>query len=304
MTKILSFGSVYLDINSVGFPDLDILKVEYEIVGNEYECEIGGSAANFCKELSILGIDTLFISKIGNDQIGKIIIDLFQKTKIDFRPIISGDSKSNVGINLIQKNGKRFMVVLGNSNKTATSYEFLEKIKNSLSDIKYLYLGGVNKLKLLNDTFFTDLIKTAKSHAISIVFDHGRFTNFNLVANIKKDKSILNLLDKNDFYLPSEDEFLSLMQESDINVAYEKYSNITNCNLVIKQGKSGASYFAEGKLLTINAHKIQIINTVGAGDAFNAAFIKSISESNNIDNAVDFANKFASLKISGYYNKV
>lgn len=302
MTSILSFGSVYLDINSLDFPNLDTLNVEEEIVGENYEISIGGSAANFCNGLSLLGLTSVFISKIGDDSFGYLISDLFKKTKIDFRPIVSSNSKSNIGINLIQKNGKRYMVVLGNSNKTTTSDDFLEEINKSISDVKYLYLGGVNKLKLLDIDFFINLIKTAKQHGVSVIFDHGRFTNFNLNENLKKDTAILGLLDKTDFYIPSDDEFLSLMQEVDLNTALKKYLQITDCNLIIKQSEMGASYVLDNKFVNVNAFKVTTTNTVGAGDAFNAGFIKSISESSNIATAVRDANKFASLKISGYYN--
>lgn len=72
MVKILSFGSVYLDINSLDFPNLNSLNVEEEIVGENYDCVIGGSAANFCSGLSLLGLNSVFISKIGNDSFGRV----------------------------------------------------------------------------------------------------------------------------------------------------------------------------------------------------------------------------------------
>jgi len=62
---------------------------------------------------------------------------------------------------------------------------------------------------------------------------------------------------------------------------------------VIKMGKKGAKLIASTKEIEVKGISIKSINVVGAGDVFNAAFIKSFINTNNLKESLEFANEYA-----------
>ena len=79
--KILSIGTMYIDINCIKFPFTDGLFANRETTGQQYLFELGGSALNFAKLTTALGMSTTFIGKVGEDILGNQLLKSLNRIK-------------------------------------------------------------------------------------------------------------------------------------------------------------------------------------------------------------------------------
>ena len=60
-------------------------------------------------------------------------------------------------------------------------------------------------------------------------------------------------------------------------------------------GEHGAYYHDGNEIVNLEARKIQVVDTTGAGDAFNGAFAVAILQGKELKEAVAYANGIAAI---------
>lgn len=293
--KLLALGGVYVDINCTRFPLPDSgLPLETETVGNNYELAPGGSAPNFARLCASLELPTTFVGKIGNDRLGHILTELMQAAGVEPACIIDENVTTNISINLVNDRSQSIMAVAGTANQSLEAGEVTAHIHSQLQHLDYLYLGGCFKLKKLLPAF-ERLAADAKAAGVKLVLDHARITSDVTAAEMEVVK---NLALQADFYFPSNDEFCQLWGAGSIEVGLQSLSKLTNGTIIVKDAERGAVTIAEGEIVRVPAFKVQPINTVGAGDSFNAGFIAGAAQGLGLRESIQLGCAVAALKIS------
>lgn len=292
--EVLSVGTVYVDINLLHFPFKGGLFPESEIVGRNYEMTLGGSALNFARMCATLGLRTVFIGKTGVDPLGEMLAKLAQEAQIIPAFIQDPNVSTNLGINFNNPEGQRIMTVGGTANQSLSFEEVEQVVSQYIGQVKYLYLGGCFKLRSLMPNL-NSLASGAKEHHVKVVLDHGRLTN---VVSPEEIESVRGLLPFVDFYLPSRREFLAVWGVEEIAEGFKRIRAISNAKVVIKDGINGAVGFNSGETFRVAAFPVKVMNTVGAGDSFNAGFIRADRNGLSFEECVRFACATAAMKIS------
>lgn len=291
---LLSIGTMYVDINCLHFPFQKGLFVNRETTGNEYELSLGGSALNFAKMTTQLGLDTTFIGKVGNDTMGKILIQMLTANNI--KPAIIHDQhvQTNLAIHYVHDDGSSIMTSTGTANQHLMISDIRQQMDRYIDVIDYVYLGGILKLKNILP-YLTDLIQFAKEKGKQVILDHGRVNN----SVTKQDIQILReFLPFVDIYLPSIDEFFAVWNVRSIEEGKERVRTVSKADLIIKNGKNGAVGFSGNERIEMRAFPVDVINTVGAGDSFNAGYLCAIQHDLNFKECIKFACATAAVKIS------
>lgn len=292
--SILSIGSVYIDINCIDFPCGDGLIPEKEIVGEKYEVTMGGSALNFAKICEALELDPIVIGKIGKDEMGELIMKLIQKTRITPAFIVSEQAYTMLGLNFAGGNVS-LMATVGSASRLLTFAEIEEKFDEYINQTDFLNLAGCFKFKALLPNYYK-LAQKAQGAGIKVVLDHGRVTN----AVTEEEKEIIKkLVAKTDYYLPSRDEFMSVWDGKNIEDTLCNVRKITKAIIAVKDGENGVFGMNENKIIKVPAYPVKVVNTVGAGDTFNAGFIKAQSLNLKFTESLLFGQAAAAIKISG-----
>ena len=293
---ILSLGAAYLDINASKFPISRLREREHtEIVGSEYQVVPGGSALNFAQICASLDLKPVFVGKIGDDRFGEFLVESVKAKGIVPAFIKSSQVSTNISVNLTDPDGQSIYEVAGTANRSLTPEEVKEKIGEFLDQIKYLYLGGIFKLRNLSPAL-ADLATDAKSRDIRVILDHGRITN-----EVGEDgkQIIKNLIGQVDYYLPSRDEFLTAWDTKSLEEGFGKVRKLSKCVIVVKDAQNGAIGLENQQIVTVPAFDVNVVNPVGAGDSFNAGFIKATIEGQSFLDAIRFGHAVAGVKISG-----
>lgn len=262
-------------------------KIGETLLGNDFIMAPGGKGANQAIAASRLGAKCYLISKVGNDFIGEILLENAKRNgvKTDY---IKKDSRSHSGVALIYVNvkGEDMIVVIPGVDKLI-SEEDIKEDKAAISSSKIV----LTQLEIP--------IKTAE-FAMIFAKEMGKKTILNPAPAYPLNEKTYNNID---FLVPNERELemLSGIKINDdpsiLKGAKSILSKGVGC-VIVTLGSRGAMIVTNNYHELIPSYKVKVIDTVGAGDAFNGALAIALSLDINIREAVRFANIAASLKVT------
>ncbi|MEM2970953.1 MAG: carbohydrate kinase family protein [Candidatus Bathyarchaeia archaeon] len=241
----------------------------------------GGSAANTIVGLARLGCKVGFIGKVAGDREGKMIIEDFQREGVDTNGIIMVEKgRSGVVMGFVDEKGERALYVDAGVNDTI---EFGEVKVEYAFQTRFLHLTSFVGEK----TFQTQKkLLSLLPETVKLSLDPGE-----LYAR-KGLKPLEPIIKRTYVLMPNQHELKLLTGSADykkgVKVLLEKGVEI----VAVKLGGKGC-YVSNGKeSYHIEAFKVEIVDTTGAGDAFCAGFLygllkgKSLYECGKIGNFV------------------
>ena len=256
---VVGFGALNVDklykVNKIAGPE-----EEGFIISCEETC--GGSAANTIVGLARLGCKVGFIGKVANDREGKMLLEDFRKEGVDTKGVIKTKTgRSGTVMGFIDEKGERALYVDPGVNDTI-EFEEIDK--------KYAY-----RTKIL--------------HLTSFVGEKSFETQKKLVENLPKNvkisldpgelyarkglKTLSPILTRSFVLMPNAKETALLTGEKDYMAGAETLLKMGVKIVAVKLGSRGC-YVTNGKENHhIEAFKVQVIDTTGAGDAFCAGFL-------------------------------
>lgn len=300
----LSIGAMYLDFNAGDPSHRGVVRPNSEVVHGSYEISLGGSALVFARAAVAQGMKVHFLGKAGMDGIGDIIIDKLKAEGIIPTIVRSSNVQTNISANVMGENGDTYYQSFGNANQSLSGNDIATKLGEVASEIDFLYLGGCYKLSTLLPAF-PDIIAQAKEVGIKVIIDHGRVPQEDdeekRELRQQQKETIRQLIGISDIYLPSMGELLETWEAKDLPEGLARVGRIAPI-IVVKNGAEGAVGFArEGNkinVVSVPSFPVVVTNTIGAGDVFNAAFIRAVSRGLSFEDSIRYANAAAALKIS------
>jgi len=280
MSEITILGIFVADISFSG----DKIPTSGEtILGDSYNIGPGGKGCNQAIAISRLGGKVNFISKLGDDEYGKLAINKLQKDNIDTSNIIiSKNHRTGVaGIHVDKNTGKNAITVVRGAPSSMTIDEInIDIIKQSKIFLTQLEVP-------LDVTLYC--LKTAKKN--------GLINILNPAPACKLNNQFFELID---YFTPNETEAefysgVKINNEDDAKKSAKKLIKLGIKNVIITLGEKGLFYSNGKKEIYIKASKVKAIDTTGAGDAFNGGFSVALLEGKEINECLYLANRIAGL---------
>ena len=258
MYDIITALDVCIDFLVAGVPEPRFGQVE-QIV-EDYQIELGGSATIFASQCAKLGLKTTGVGLVGQDYLGQIFADKLRQTGVDTKGLITSRSyKTGVGIALCNKGDRAILTYLGTINKVSA-----QMLEQHLSSAKHLHIASYY-LQTKIRPHWPKIIKKAKDLGMTVSLD----TNWDPA---EKWDGLDEILEHIDVFLPNEQEAKFFTGETRVEDALEKLKKKTPV-VAIKLGKKGAMSSDSGKLLVKPAWPGDPVDTIGAGDNFDAGFV-------------------------------
>jgi len=114
------------------------------------------------------------------------------------------------------------------------------------------------------------------------------------------DDELLNLLAQVDLFLPNEDEVRAISGVEDPELALRELSERARL-VVVKRGPAGAMAWQDGRVWHSPGFQVEVVDTTGAGDSFNAGFLFAyVIQEQSLVEALRFANACGALSTTGY----
>ncbi len=283
MNKLTILGIFVADLAFFG----KIPRVGETILGENFVIGPGGKGSNQSVAAGKAGANVEFITKIGDDDYGKMAIKIYEDSNVGSKNVfITSDHNTGVAAILLNKDtGENAISVVPGAAGNLT-IEDIKKAKNTIINSKFFLTQLEVPMEIVEFS-----LKVAK--------DNGVTTILNPAPAAKLDKKIFPLID---YFIPNETEasfYLSnqINNESDAKRYSKNLLNLGIKNLLITLGDKGI-YFENLKESHFEPSlKLgdRVIDTTGAGDAFCGAFATSLCEDKSIIESIKFANAFAGI---------
>ena len=254
----------------------------------------GGSVANSIVALAQNGINTAFIGKVSNDEIGSKFIDGLESENVTFACNAQGDdSKSGRCIVMVTPDAQRTMsTYLGISQKLNSGDINQDVIKNS--SITYLegYLWDLDDAQIAIK-HATDCAKSSGNlvaFSVSDVFCIERFRD-----------SFKSMINSNvDIVFANKEEIKSLYENENIEEITKILSQQKRI-YAITMGEEGALIIKGNETYKIEAQNIKnLVDTTGAGDLFAAGFLEHFIKNESLESCGSRGVEMASKVIQQY----
>ena len=280
MSDITVLGIFVADISFLGEK---IPTTGETILGDSYNIGPGGKGCNQAIAISRLGGKVNFISKLGNDDYGKLAINKLKKDNINTSNIIiSKKHKTGVsGIHVDRNTGKNAITVIRGAPESLT----IDEIDTNIIKESKIFL---TQLEIPLDVTF---------HCLKIAKENGLINILNPAPASKLKNDFFKLVD---YFTPNETEAefytgIKINNEKDAKNSANKLLNMGIKKVIITLGEKGL-FFSDGKEeIYLNASPVKAIDTTGAGDAFNGSFSFALLKGKPIKECLEFANKAAGL---------
>lgn len=260
---------------------------------------VSGAELNVAIGLKRLGHEPYYVTKLGNDVLGKYILDYIEKEGINTQ-YISFEEEYQTGIQLKSKvlNGDAYAPYFRKFSAASTmSPEDLTSL--DISKFDHLHVTGISLAisPSFRNTIYT-LIEKANEHNITVSFDPN--IRLDMWKNEDEMRAIINdIAFKSDYFLPGISEAQILTDLSTVEAISKFYLKSKRMKaIIIKQGEQGTYYKTRFEEKEVPSFEVsQIVDTVGAGDGFAAGFIASILNGNNIEESVVYANAVGAMQL-------
>ena len=270
-----------------------------------YIPKIGGAVLNTSICLGRLGADVSFLGSISKDLFGIEILEELKKSQVNTSLCVNTKENTTLAFAKILNGTTRYSIFDENSSNKNI------KLKDiSLSDEKVdtIYIGGISLMSEPNGTEIENFINRESSSKI-VFFDPNIRPNF-IQSREKYLKRFENILQQSDIIKISDEDLEWLYPNDSIDTLYDKWIELGLSIIVLTKGSEGAIIKTREYEVFSKAQKVEVLDTIGAGDIFNGALLFSIAKSKhftkqnlkNIDKeslqvSLKFANKVAGVSV-------
>ena len=231
---------------------------------------VGGGPANTAKALARLGFDSYFIDGISTDAYGEQASAelLADGVKLDYT--LTSSNPTCLATVTLDENGSASYDFLIDG--TAT-FEFNDSwLPDPTHPPAVLHVGT---LATIVEPGATNLFNWAKSVKAPLVFDP------NIRSSVVSDRArYQQIVEKwatiSSVIKMSDDDLAWLYPEMDFRSAAENFINEKTQLVVITKGASGLDGFTEDGEVSVPGVKVDVVDTVGAGDTVGAILVEAI----------------------------
>ena len=257
---------------------------------DELRLTVAGTAGGTVVDCAKLGLKTLAVGAVGDDEKADFVIATLQKFGVD----TSGfdrvkDVPTSATILNVRPNGDRPALHL-----RGASDHFLPPAKEKIDifDCKVFHLGGTGLLQKLDGQASIDVLKEAK--------ERGCITTWDLIAATEDTLAIVEpLLPYIDYFMPSIEEASVMSGKNDPEVVAKFYIDKGVKNCVLTMGEKGSLFMSKDKKIITPAFDINVVDTTGCGDAFDAGMITALAKDMDLETSLKFSTATSGLVATG-----
>lgn len=215
----------------------------------------GGSAANVATNLMRLGHKSGLVANVGRDAHGKLILSMLKNEGVDLRGVKRLEGRTGLSVILINSEGEVEVV-----EDLGVMDEKRGFPKNYISNSRWLHLAGCPL------SWLEAASKIASDAKVPISFDPGR------AASGLGEKALAPIFARVQLLIINTHELKAITGSESVAQA-KRLGTQYDMQVVIKGGRKPATVCSPRGCYFIPGFKVDVVDTLGAGDAFDAGII-------------------------------
>ena len=246
----------------------------------------GGGAANMAQNLALLDIPVQLFTKTGIDSDADYLLGTFEDAGIDTKGVSKDpDFPTSHTIVCVHKGGERTFLCCTPISK---SFCINDIDQEKLFSHPYLFYQDFFSFPELDVMDAVPMLKNAKERGIITFLDECQG-----YLGVRKDlwEKILPYID---YLLPSFGDLSQIYPDKSVEDLCFHFHDLGAKNIVIKQGKESTIFYDGKNLNKMKPIDGEVVDTTGAGDAFDAGFTWSIINGNTFKESVHVGHLVAS----------
>lgn len=254
------------------------------LIGTDFRQTWGGKGSDMAVQAARLGSEVFYAGVVGDDAFGHEFIQLMRDERIDTTALmVTAELPTGAGLIIKDRLARNVIVVDMGANRLFTP----ERVDAALPLLKQSNVA----LAQLEIPLETALYGLRRAKAL------GKVT----ILNPAPARDLRGLdLSAIDYLTPNETEArVALGLAPDDGRGNREIADLllqTGCrHVVMTLGDAGAAVFTATDTLEVSPCRIDVVDSNGAGDSFNAALAAALDEGRAIRDAVYFANATAAL---------
>ena len=253
-------GEINLDLILYGLPEQ--MPVERELLASAFELTLGSSSAILAHNLAVLGTRVAFVSCVGDDEIGGIALQRLAESRADLSRTIHRAGVAT-GVTILLPHGRARHILTHPGAMATMRVEDLDL--EYLCSARHFHLSSLYLQKALQPGL-PRLFRELKKAGLTISLD----TNDD--PEDQWSTALEPLLDLVDILMPNQDELMHIAGKATLEEALDELAPRVPL-IVVKCGSAGALVQQGSRRERIAPVHVEPVDTIGAGDSFNAGFL-------------------------------
>ena len=254
-------GELNLDLILYGLPEQ--LPPERELLADRMMLTLGSSSAIVAHNLAALGSRVGFQSRIGDDALGQIALDRLQQSGVDTSLVRRVSGTTTTGLTVILHHEAWRNILTYSGTIAETCWQDLDL--DYLADSRHFHFSSYYLQRGLRPRV-AELFQLLKSKGLTISLDTNDDPDDRWAGGLHE---VLRYVD---VFLPNEREACKAAATEDLEAAILKLSKSVPM-VVVKLGPKGALAQRGAERFTSPPQQVVPVDTVGAGDSFDAGFL-------------------------------
>ncbi|MFN8061546.1 MAG: carbohydrate kinase family protein [Vicinamibacterales bacterium] len=259
----------------------------------------GGTGANTAVALARLGVGVEFGGAIGDDRYGRWLADDFRRERVGTRAlVVRGDAFTSMVVVVVQESGERHPVLWPPDGWAHTLLRPDDVPDDLVRNARWLHTTGMCLREEPVSEAVLHAMRKAREWGVPVSLDLNlRIESSGLDERIRR--TVGRAIELADVVLGhAHEEFAPLAGTDDLEKAASVIADRRR-TVVMRRGADGASAFGPDGAVDARAFPVTVVNTVGAGDAFDGGFVAARLDGRSVRDALRWGNAVAALKIQG-----
>jgi len=268
-SKVLCLGRTYCDIIFTGLHEMPALGRER--FADNVTIVAGGGAYITAAHLASLGRPAALLTRLGLDPLSQSLNTELEASGIDLSFVErSSDAGPQPTVALVKDGERAFVSKRAGGSRPATLEQAL-----SADDVVHLHIAEFATLK---DT--PEVIALARSFGLTISLDPSWDDEL-----IRRDSDFFEICAGIDLLFPNLEEGKALTGESKDEAILQSLRERFPL-VVLKRGERGAVASYGSTCASAEALRVNVVDTTGAGDAFNAGFLHAWLDTSDLERSL------------------
>jgi 5-dehydro-2-deoxygluconokinase len=289
------------DVLTMGRSSIDLYAHEIGVpitAVTSFDAYVGGCPTNISVGTARLGLKSVLLTAVGDDQVGDFVLAFLDREKVDTRfiPRKNGHRTSAVVLTIMPPD--RFPLTFYRENCADRELTREDVERAPVDDSALLVVTGTGLSHEPGRTATLFAADRARAAGVDVMVDLDYRAD---QWHTRREYSalVLELVARASLTVGTEEELVAAADDDNLEGAIARVLDASRGPLVVKRGGRGASIYARGRdRQDIAPFRITVLNVLGAGDAFASGLIAGLRRGWPLERAVRLGNATGAIVVT------